>query len=262
MYLEVITHQPKSQSGLKPLLFIHGGCHGAWCWENFLPYFAEHGYEAHAMSLRGHGASEGHERIRWIRTREYLEDISNVIDRLPTAPVLIGHSVGGYVVQKYLEEHTVPAVVLLNSVPVTGMFKMLLRLAVRHPWQALKFHLTWNPYAAFETPSLAREAFFSDDMPTATINRHFARLENESYVAGLEATFFDLPRPKKVLPIPMLILGADNDALFSRDEIEATARAYKTQAEFFPNMAHSMMLEAGWQSVAVRILKWLRENRL
>ena len=214
------------------------------------------------MSLPGHGGSDSHERVRWIRTRKNVEAIANVIGRLPAAPVLIGHSVGGYVVQKYLEEQNVPAAGVLYSVPVTGMHKMVLRLAVGQPWQTLKLHLTRTPYAAFETPRLAREAFFSADMPAATIDRHFARLENESYVAGLEATFFNLPHPNKVLPIPMLILGADNDALFSRDEIEVTARAYKTQAEFFPNMAHSMMLEAGWQSVAERILKWFRENKL
>jgi hypothetical protein len=40
------------------------------------------------------------------------------------------------------------------------------------------------------------------------------------------------------------------------------ARAYGTQAEFFPNMAHNMMLEAGWQSVADRMLAWLDEREL
>jgi pimeloyl-ACP methyl ester carboxylesterase len=142
------------------------------------------------------------------------------------------------------------------------MFKMLVRLAARHPWQSVKCHLTWNSYALFETPSLAREAFFSADMPAETLNRYFARIQNESYCAGLEATFFKLPQLGKIGPLPMLVLGADNDALFSRDEVEATARAYKTQAEFFPNMAHAMMLEADWLKVAERILKWLREKGL
>jgi pimeloyl-ACP methyl ester carboxylesterase len=52
--LEIITQQPKKDAGLTPLLFVHGGWHGAWCWEFFQSYFAEQGYVSHALNLRGH----------------------------------------------------------------------------------------------------------------------------------------------------------------------------------------------------------------
>jgi alpha-beta hydrolase superfamily lysophospholipase len=42
-------------------------------------------------------------------------------------------------------------------------------------------------------------------------------------------------------------------------EVEATARAYNTQAEIIPGVAHNSMLEEGWQRVADRILAWLNE---
>jgi len=261
MHLEIITHKPKKDSGLTPLLFVHGGCHAAWCWENFLPYFALYGYEAHAVSLRGHGASAGRERIRSIRVAEYLADVAHAAGLMSAPPVLIGHSLGGYVVQKYLETHNAPAAILLAPVPVTGTSKMLIRLAAKHPWQATKLHMTRNVSLMFETPALVREALFSAGLPDKELNRHFARLDNESYCVGASATLFNLPRPGRVRPLPMLVLGAADDALFSRDEIEATARAYGTQAEFFPNMAHDMMLEPDWQKVAERILSWLREQK-
>ena len=38
---------------------------------------------------------------------------------------------------------------------------------------------------------------------------------------------------------------------------EGNARAYHTEAEFFPYMGHNMMLEPGWQAVAERIDSWL-----
>ncbi len=50
--------------------------------------------------------------------------------------------------------------------------------------------------------------------------------------------------------------------MISAGEVEATARAYGTKAEMFPDMAHDMMLESGWQSVADRILGWLSERGL
>ena len=45
MELEIISKRPRAKTHPTPLLFVHGAWHGAWCWENFLSYFAEHGYE-------------------------------------------------------------------------------------------------------------------------------------------------------------------------------------------------------------------------
>jgi len=263
MQLELVTQRPKADACPTPILFVHGAWHGAWCWENFLPYFAEQGYESHALSLRGHGKSEGRERIR-TRTRaaEYVADLAQVAGQLSKPPILVGHSMGGYVIQKYLETHSAPAAILLAPVPVSGVLKFQLRLSLRHPWQTMKGHLTWNTRMAIETPSLVRDAFFSADLPDEALHRHFARLQPESYRAGWDMGLFDLPQPRKVSPLPMLVLGAANDAVFTRDEIEATARAYHATVEFFPNMAHDMMLEAGWQKVAERIVHWLREQGL
>ena len=71
----------------------------------------------------------------------------------------------------------------------------------------------------------------------------------------------NLARPKRV-QTPVLVLGATDDALISAREVEATARAYGTQAEFFPGMAHDVMLETGWQAVADRTLAWFEEQGL
>ncbi len=261
MHLEIITHTPKKDAQSTPLLFVHGACHGAWCWENFLPYFAECGYEAHAVSLRGHGRSDGHERILVIRTEEYVEDVANAASRLRNRPVLIGHSMGGYVVQKYLENHGASGAVLMAPVPVTGSLKMLLRMGTRFPWRSFQLHLTRRANVMVGTPDQARELLFSSSLPSEAVNRHFARLQNESYAAGLE-TAFERPQPAKVGSLPMLVLGAADDALFSPAEIKATAQAYKAQTELFPDMAHDMMLDTDWRKAAERILTWLQEQGL
>ena len=56
---------------------------------------------------------------------------------------------------------------------------------------------------------------------------------------------------------PLLVLGGCDDGAHTRKEVCATARAYRTEAEFFPNMGHNMMLEPGWDAVAERIHDWL-----
>jgi pimeloyl-ACP methyl ester carboxylesterase len=260
--LEIITQDPQKNPHPTSLLFVHGAWHGAWCWaEYFLPYFAKHGYASLALSLRGHGASAGRERLRRTRIADYVTDVAQVISRLPKPPILVGHSMGGLIVQKYLETHSASAAVLLASVPVLGVVKTTLRIAMHHPLPFLKANLTWSLYSIIGTPRLTREAFFSRDMPAEQLARYFTRMQDESYPAFWDMLVFSLPRPQKVA-VPLLVLGAANDTIFHPDEVEATARAYHTQAEIFPNMAHDMMLEAGWQSVAERILSWLTERNL
>jgi alpha-beta hydrolase superfamily lysophospholipase len=72
---------------------------------------------------------------------------------------------------------------------------------------------------------------------------------------------FNLPKPGRV-KTPVLVLGGTEDAIFSPAEVNATAHAYRTQPEIFPDMAHDMMLEPNWQNVAERILAWLEERKL
>ncbi len=262
MQLEIISRKPESDAHPTPLLFVHGAWHGAWCWvEHFMPYLAQRGYECHALSLRGHGASEGRERLRWTRIADYVADVTQVVGQLSSPPILVGHSMGGLVVQKYLETHSAPAAVLLASVPPRGALLISLKSFRRHPLAFIKANLTMSLYPLVSTPSRAREFFFSTDMPEDEAAAYFARVQDESYCAFLDMLVFALPRPKRV-KTPMLVLGEAKDTAFSTTEVEATARAYHTQAHIFDNMAHDMMLEAGWQDVADRITSWLEERGL
>src|SRR5215469_10649661 len=116
MKLEIISKYPADHRRGTPVLFVHGSLHAAWCWDvHFLDYFARSGYAAHALSLRGHGSSEGRDTLRWTRIADYVEDLSAAAGQLTGSPILIGHSMGGFIIQKYLEAHDAPAAVLLSS---------------------------------------------------------------------------------------------------------------------------------------------------
>jgi pimeloyl-ACP methyl ester carboxylesterase len=197
---------------------------GAWCWENFLPYFSDCGYEVHALSLRGHGNSEGREGIRWYSgARDYVGDVTQVVNSLSQKPMLIGHSMGGYIIQKYLERQDVPAGILVASIPVTGAMGMMMRFLMRHPKTTLQSLLFFDSWYLVSTPAIAKDCFFSDDYPEVEYLRHYARIQTESFRMGLEATFYKLPRPRKV-KTPLLVLSAENDRVFSIREQKATAR--------------------------------------
>jgi pimeloyl-ACP methyl ester carboxylesterase len=262
MQLEIITSKPERDKKPTPLLFVHGMCHSASCWENFLPYFARHGYESHAVSLRGHCESYGSGKVKWSSaSRDYVADLERAVGTLDTPPVLIGHSMGGYVVQKYLETHDSPAAVLLASIPVNGSGWFALRYIRRHPVQALKYMLLFDPGQLLATPQLLKELVFSPSIPDSDIAKYFEKLQPESYLMTLETLFVSLPKPRKV-KTPVCVIAAENDAMFSTGEEQATALAYNTVADIVPGMAHGMMLEPEWQSVADRIISWLNEKGL
>ncbi|HSB00487.1 MAG TPA: alpha/beta fold hydrolase [Anaerolineales bacterium] len=261
MKLEIISKYPREKTHTAPLLFVHGAWHAAWAWENVLPYVASQGYEAHALSLRGHGNSEGREKLRWHSTKSYVDDLCQVVDGLSSPPILIAHSMGGYVVQKYLEGHNVPAAVLLASVPTAGILGMFLRWAGRHPVSILKTFLLLNPWYMVSKPAEAKDAFFSDDYPDDQFLKYYAHIQGESFIAALDMALLNLIHPKRV-KTPLLLIGAENDRIFSVSEQQKTARAYNTEATIYPHTAHDMMLEPGWQTVTDQILHWLHSRNL
>jgi pimeloyl-ACP methyl ester carboxylesterase len=262
MKLEIISRYPVRNQHPTPLLFIHGTLHTAACWEvHFLDYFAQHGYAAHAVNLRGHGKSEGREKLRWARIADFVNDVANAVQQLPSPPVLIGHSMGGFIIQKYLENNNAPAAVLLSSPSPAGLLPTAIRTARRQPWAFAKVNLTLSLLPLIATPQLVGEAFFSNDLPEEQLLEFWKQTQEDSFMAFLDMVALDLPRPARV-QTPLLVLGVGRDNMIAPSEIEATARAYNTHAEIIPDVAHNSMLEERWQSVADRILTWLNEQEV
>jgi pimeloyl-ACP methyl ester carboxylesterase len=262
MKLEIISKHPVESQHPTPLLFIHGMLHGAWCWDaHFLDYFAHHGFVAHAVNLRGHGNSEGRGRLRWTRIADYVEDVATAVRQLRSPPTLIGHSMGGFIVQKYLEGHDARGAVLLSSPSPVGLWRTSLRIARRHPIVFARTNLTLSLLPVIATPQLAREAFFSTDLPDDQLRAYWRLMQDESYMAFLDMVALDLPNPLTV-KTPLLILGVARDNMLDPSEIEATARAYHARFDIIPDVAHNSMLEPRWETVAERILVWLKERKL
>ncbi|MEK6592546.1 MAG: alpha/beta hydrolase [Pseudomonadota bacterium] len=255
---EIISRVPQGRARPTPLLFVHGAFVGAWCWdEYFLAYFAERGYAAHAVSLRGHGGSPGQETLAVTGVDDYVADMLFAAEQFKRPPVLIGHSMGGIVVQRGLKRSNAPAAVLMASVPPQGLMGSAFLLAAQNPQLFREINLIQHARPRHATPEGMRKALFSETMAEDEVLKHCMRMQPES-----QRALFDLSWPQyfwigDTRNEPVLVLGAGNDAFFPPFMTEATARLHGTEAVIFSGMAHAMMLEPAWRSVADRIALWL-----
>ena len=264
MKLEILSRLPSKRRSATPVLFIHGAYVAAWCWgEYFLPHFSGRGYAAHALSLRGHGGSDGHDTLHLHSLDDYVEDVRQAVAQLGAPPVLVGHSMGGIVVQRYLERHHAPAAVLMASVPPGGLLGSTLDLMRKDPafFHEIGLLQYVNPHLV--SADGVRRALFSPDTPEAEVAKVLGRGQRESYRAIMDMTWpqFRVNGNRNSAP-PMLVLGGEKDAFFGPEAVKATAQCFGAQAEILPDMAHAMMLEPRWQTAADSILAWLAARNI
>lgn len=259
--LELHSRLPARRNGnarKPPLLFVHGGYSDAWCWlPHFLPWFAERGYAAHALSLRGHGASPGHETLFITGLDDYAADVEQVAAGLPSAPVLIGHSMGAAVVERLLATRPVHAAALLSPVPPAGLLPMAARLAAERPdylLQLLHFDPTRLTAHVLET---LRPFYFSEDVDPAVLREATRHLSTESPRALLDLSLrlhWQLPERSGTA---LYVLGAEGDRICTPEDVRATARHYGVEAALVPGLAHMFMLEREWERPAKQLLRWI-----
>lgn len=130
----------------------------------------------------------------------------------------------------------------MASIPPQGILGCALRTWVRHPVLSMRANISGRNYELFTRRP--REALHGRATPQAVVDASFRR-----------------PRPTMVTT-PMLVLGGTDDGTITVAEVRATAAAYGTDAVFFPQTGHNMMLEPAWRDVAERIEGWLGERGL
>lgn len=254
--LHVESRNKGQPGGRPPVLLVHGAWHGAWCWKRLLDFLAEEGFEAHALDLRGHGDSPARGPMRRNRIRDYVADVAEAVDGIGEAPVLIGHSMGGFVVQKFLEQRPAAGAVLYCSAPHRGVLGATLSVARHHPVKFAKTNLRLSLYPLVEDPAIASRLFLEEDADPAEAADWMGRLQDESYAAFLDMLFLDLPR-RPLQPPPMLVVAAERDAIFSVASERATATHYGADLAVIADAPHDLMLSRQWQQSAIVIKRWI-----
>lgn len=261
--LELLEVRPRAQGGGAPLLFVHGAFSGAWSWnEGFLSYFGRRGRYAAAVSLRGHGGSEGRTALRKAGLDDLAGDVAAAIDAMPEPPVVVGHSLGGYLAQMLLGRTRMRGLVLVGSIPPDGMSLVGPRLALTdmRAWaEAITASVT-NSDAATTWANI--ELLFGDGIPIERVRDYAARMVPESPRALAEAHF---PRPitsAALARVPTLVLNGAGDRLVWPATALRTVLYHGAQHTVFPTGGHFLMLDPLAEDVARVLDEWLSDRQL
>lgn len=258
METHIVSRVPRTPTSRPPLLFVHGAFAGAWCWEeHFLDWFAELGFEAHALDLPGRFGRPDAGMLQSYTLFDYLDAVLAAIDGMPVPPIVIGHSMGGYLAWRATELRDVAGMVLMAPVPPTGLAAPAMQLMIANP--SLFADVARVHAGEPGDPDRLHAALFSDNMPKSRARRHMARFQSESRLAVAGLYVGHMPNVLALWGTPVKIVGAQHDTLIPPAHVHWTASLAGTSAHIYEKMGHGMMLEPGWETVAADIGDWIAE---
>ena len=229
-----------------PILMVHGSNHGWWAWRVWQPFFATAGWPTYALSLRGHYGSEPVQERDFLNLTmsDYVEDVASISRWLGRAPILMGHSLGGIVVQKAAETVNSAAIALIASIGPSAIGK-------QRPGPPPPIDKVVLPDKAE-----ALNRWMHDPWPEDRFNEFYECLTPESPgVLATSGTGLTDVNPD-LIKCPILCVGGKEDKSYV-PKAEKLAQIYGADWFEQPDAGHDMMLESAAIDVAQRINHWL-----
>lgn len=267
-----ITTMPKS-----PVVFIHGLWMHSSSWKPWMDLFNQQGYECANPDWPGDGATVQESRnnkkaIANHSIKEVADGYAKLISTMSSAPILIGHSFGGLMVQILLGRGIAAAGVAIDPAPIKGVWQL--------PFSALKASLPvlGNPFNLTKSVSLTHKQFryaFTNAISEEESKDIYDRLTVPSPARPLFQVALATLNPIAQNRVnvanatrgPLLITSGDRDHIVPPVLCKATYNKYKhspavTELKTFANRGHSLASDHGWKEIADYSLKWLNEKGL
>lgn len=226
-----------------------------------MPYFAELGYPAYAVSLRGHGLSDGHRDIGAWRIEDYVEDVRKAVAKILAEtgqhPMLVAHSMGAFVALQYARGTPSAGLALIAPVPPEGLVGSTLHLLWHQPQLLWELNLAQtglpprldNLRALLFSPALAEDSL----MEYARLFQH----ESDRALIDMSMPQFDYSSAKGNPPV--FVMGSQHDVLIPPHLVHSTAQFFGERAQMVKDIGHVMMLDAEWRTPAGLLANWLDE---
>ena len=250
------------------VVFVHGMYMTPLCWEQWVDRFQTKGYRCLAPAWPGRD-----QPIEVLRQRhpdpqlgqltlsDVLEHLTDTIRQLDEKPILIGHSMGGLVVQLLLNRDLAAAAVAIDSAPPLGVLTT--------KWSFLKSnwpHIT--PFASQSRPiDMTFERFQYTVVNTLPLAEQRAayeryvvpesrRVPRDSLTARID---FKKPHP------PLLLIAGSADHIIPASLNRSNYAKYRSSSSVtdfkeFSGRTHFIVGQQGWEEVADYVLAWLSEK--
>jgi len=247
----------------RTIVMIHGMWGGAWCWEKWQGFFEERGWTCRVPTLRHHDyRPEETPPPELARTsvRNYVDDLEEEIRALGSDVVLMGHSMGGLLVQMLAERGLGRVAVLLTPAApagILGLTPSVLRSFARvllHPG-------FWKKVTTVSYGSMVYS--MGHLLPEDERKRVYERLVGESGRATFEIGLWPLDRSRAArvdaakVRIPLLVVAGEEDRITPARIVRKVARKYGADFKVFPDHAHWVLGEPGWEDVARATAEWI-----
>jgi pimeloyl-ACP methyl ester carboxylesterase len=260
-----------------PVLFIHGLWLHASSWAPWVETFRAAGYDPQAPGWPGDSTTVEASRADSDAIADHgIDDVvahfAQIIDTLPSAPILIGHSFGGLIAQKLLGQDRALAAVAIDAAQIKGVLPVPLS-ALRATLPVFK-----NPANKHRSVSLTREQFrfaFANAVAEDESNQLYERWTIPAPGRPLfeaAAANFDPHSPAKVNTAndnrgPLLLIASGRDHTVPESVTRATLKQYRhstavTDITTFSDRGHSLTIDSGWPEIAELCLTWLKEHAL
>jgi pimeloyl-ACP methyl ester carboxylesterase len=237
------------------VLFVHGYFVDATLWKDWLPFFADRGVSAYAVSLRGRSGSKPGTDLGRASIEDFADDASAVVKHVGAAAI-VGHSMGGLVAQKVAERGDVGAAVLITPAPPRGISVVSPRVFVLQ----LKYLPSILLARAVHPGREDLRELVMNRVPTAMQDELLDRMLPDSGRAGRDMSIVGVPVDRRRVRCPMLVVAAADDKFISPRIVERVAKRYGAPLVVVENHGHMVVVEPGWEMLADRVERWIREN--
>jgi|GEM_PF-64879 len=249
------------------IVMIHGMWGGSWCWDQYRSFFENKGYHCVIPNLRYHDLEPNDApdpRLGTVSLLNYADDLEELIKKLDSPVILMGHSMGGLLAQILASRNLAEAVVLFAPAAPYGTIGLTYSV-IKSFWSILT---TWK---FWEKPvrQTFNEASYSTlgMLPTDLKKEEFAKLGYESGRATFEIGFWPLDSAKasKVdeskVTCPVLVIAGVEDKITPASVIRKIANKYREVAVYkeIERHGHALLGEPGWEEIAEYASMWLEK---
>lgn len=258
--LDFLQATPATLTSDIPIILIHGAYNNGYIFkDSFLSYFAQHGFVTYALHLKNPKDDHAAQTLYRYSLEDYVTKAKTFIQYLNTPCLVLGHSMGGFIVQKLINEHTslpIKAAFLLASVSPFGIARAIRANTLQNFTNGLKYAAI-TLYPKSTKLGIPPTGLFSENCPIEIITKAQPLMIRESLPVLL-----GLIKPKlklrSNLKTKVFVIGAGKDELVLPMDVLETANAYQVPYKMFPKMGHAMTLEPSWPEVADFILAKIR----